>query len=109
MDWKHQQMFTIDGKPTPDFFEACKQAILMDPDLKKTTAGRNFFNRTVAKLLKPPYCNLLNSVFLQTPEIEFQVASEGRILCLSKNSVLPTLKSGMFIILSGTFNIKQDW
>ena len=65
--------------------------------------------RTLGKLFSPNSAPVLEKLSLLSMESIAVVASNVKVLKLKRGTQLPTLKKGMFIVLSGSFEVKTHW
>ena len=61
------------------------------------------------QLFDPNVCDLLPMLKLQSMDLLTEIGNSLTLIELSKGQTLPTLKSGMWILLKGKVEVKTHW
>lgn len=81
----------------------------MNEELKKTRIGRKFLLETVSKLFNAEQAPVLHKLKLLDLSCIAEIAQKIRLYKIRKDTLLPTLKRGMFVLLKGKMEIKPHW
>ena len=81
----------------------------MNEELKKTRIGRKFLLETVSKLFNAEQAPVLHKLKLLDLSCIAEIAQKIRLYKIKKDTVLPTLKRGMFVLIKGRLEVKAHW
>ena len=81
----------------------------MDEDSKKSKNGRKFLLGTISKLFSSERAPVLDKLKLLDVSCIAEIAQKIRLYKIKKDTVLPTLKRGMFVLIKGRLEVKAHW